>query len=104
MFMKEQELVNTITEEGIEKMKLLAGQSISICQINLKSLSDLFDSEVIESNSVYFGLASVYEMGRIDGIRQEREKRNQKLNSSNKKVIKEVQFTILQNSDEKVAI
>lgn len=69
-------MTNSITNEGIDKMGLMFGKSRSYAYINMNSLDRLFIQKSKEGRSLSWGLAAIYEMGRIDGIRQERDKRN----------------------------
>lgn len=83
MYMKQQiKLTNSITEEGINRMKFLAGQGTSFWNINIKALIDLFYLQSDKLNDITFGIINVYELGRIDGIRQERSKIKSKISNN----------------------
>ncbi|AEY66344.1 hypothetical protein [Clostridium sp. BNL1100] len=68
-------MITSITKEGLKKMNFLFGKSKSFGNIDLNSLKRLYFESITRYKGFYWGLAAVYEMGRIDGIRQERERR-----------------------------
>lgn len=68
-------MINSVTNEGIEKMRLMFEKSRSYADINMGALDMLFIQKFKEGKSISWGLAAVFEMGRIDGIRLERNRR-----------------------------
>ncbi len=71
-------MINSITNEGLDKMNSVFGKTQYDTDINTGVLIHLYNKWSQGNWSPHLGMSAVYLMGKIDGIRQERARRKNK--------------------------
>ncbi len=68
-------MVNSIINEGIDTINKVFGNNQVDIEVNTELLIQLFNKWSQGGLSPHIGMLAVYSIGRIDGIRQERQMR-----------------------------